>query len=299
MKRIAAIFCSAAMTAAALTLPADAADLMTLRLGAEQTVINTDDLASGDKMIKGGLYFDNYTGISKLRMILRSDAPIQIENGGFTLDPDGALDSDGNVRHALFEEHSEAMYTAKSTVDDDTNIIVWYGGHTDGVDPYYQNGVIRNAGSSFLSFDYRIPQGIKAGEYKCYVSEKVVTTESGMFVKDLTLSDETHQLEPNKEFALQPVTFTVYTRGDLNCDGSISTEDAQAALVCYVQQDLAKKTLTDKEFSEIAKTKLVNPARLAADASGDGILDVKDAQGILQYYVNSLAGNKPDWNTIF
>lgn len=287
------------MTAAALTLPADAADLMTVRLGAEQTVINTDDLASGDKMIKGGLYFDNYTGISKLRMILRSDAPVLIENGNFTPDPDGALDSDGNVRDAFFEEHSTHMYTPQSLVDDDTNIIVWSGKELGEEGRYLENGVIRHAESSFLTFDYRIPKDIKAGEYKCYISERVALTAGGFEMPDLQLSDETHQLEPNKEFALQPVTFTVYTRGDLNCDGNISTEDAQAALVCYVQQDLAKKTLTDKEFSDIAKTKLVNSARLAADASGDGVLDVKDAQGILQYYVNSLAGNKPDWNTIF
>lgn len=299
MKQIATIFCSAALTASALTLPAQAADRMTLRLGAEQTAVNTDDLASGDKLIKGGLYFDNYSGIAKLRMILRSDEPILIENGGFTLDPNGALDSDGNVRHALFESHSEAMYTPKSLVDNDTNIIVWYGGHTDGVDPYYQNGVIRNAGSSFASFDYRIPKDIKPGEYTCYISEKVETTAGGMIMEDLTVCDETHQLEPHKEFDLQPVTFTVYKRGDINCDGKISTEDAQSALVCYVEQNLAKKTLTDKEFSEIAKTKLVSSARLAADASGNGVLDVEDAQGILQYYVSSLAGKQPDWNKIF
>ena len=299
MKRIAAIFCSAAMTAAALAIPADAADLMTLRLAADQTAVSTDELASGDKIIKGGLYIDNYTGIANLRMILCSEEPVLIENGCFTPDPDGALDADGNVRDAFFEQHSTHFYTQKSTVDDDTNIVVWGGEEVGEEGRYLANGVIRHAECPFLSFEYRIPKDAKVGDYTCYISDKVATTQSGMLVEDLAVSDEKHQLTLGEEFAVQPVVFTVYTRGDVNCDGKVSLEDAQAALNCYVKQNLAKKTLSDKEYSEIVKTKLVNAARLAADASGDGEQDVKDAQGILQYYVTELAGHAADWSRIF
>lgn len=299
MKRIAAIFCSAAMTAAALAIPADAADLMTLRLAADQTAVSTDELASGDKIIKGGLYIDNYTGIAQLRLTLRSEEPVLIENGDYTPDPDGALDADGNVRDAFFELHSTHMYTPQSLVDDDTNIILWRGEEVAKEGMYYANGVIRHAECSFLSFEYRIPKDTKVGDYTCYISERVSLTVGGLKMPDLVVSDETHELTLGEEFAVQPVVFTVYTRGDVNCDGKVSLEDAQAALNCYVKQNLAKKTLSDKEYSEIVKTKLVNAARLAADASGDGEQDVKDAQGILQYYVTELAGHAADWSRIF
>ena len=203
------------------------------------------------------------------------------------------------MRHAFFEEHSEISYTAKSLVDNDTNIVLWYGGHVDGHENYYDNGVIRDANSSFLSFDYRIPKGTPSGDYTCYISEKVNTTQSGLIMEDLTISDAKHRLEPGKDFALKPITFTVYERGDFNCDGTVSIDDAQSTLLYYVRKVVSKLNVTDEDLKTLAGTEHTGAARLAADASGDGTLDASDPQGILNYYVIAMTNQKPDWNKIY
>ena len=48
MKKAILSLCIAAMTAASLTLPASAADLMTFRFGAEKTAVSTDELVAKD-----------------------------------------------------------------------------------------------------------------------------------------------------------------------------------------------------------------------------------------------------------
>lgn len=306
MKRTLITLGTAALTLANLTAPASAADLMTLRLSAEKTAFTTEEISSGDRVVHGGLYIDNYTGIAKLRLILRNDLPVTIENGGFTMDPNGALDSDGNPRHGFFESHSTAMYTPESLIDDDKNIALWLGPEKieNGKGTSNANGVVRNPDCSFLSFDYRIPKDTPVGDYSCYISEKVIKSVSEIdgtvtVIPDLQVSDEKHPLTLGKDFDIKPVRFSVYMRGDVNCDGEISSEDAQIALLYYVRQELTHKTVTDADMEEIAHTKHAQAARYAADASADGKPDASDAQGILQYYVRRLAGKDADWNQIF
>lgn len=299
MKKTIAMLSTAVMVAGLLTQPASAADLMTFRFAADKTAFTTDELKDGDQVVHGGLYIDNYSALAEIRMILKSDAPVIIENGDFTKDAKGELDSDGNIRDAFFEKHSTHMYTQKSTVDDDTNIILWAGPETQIAGEFHANGVVRDQKSSFLSFDYRIPKGTAVGDYRCYVSEKVITNKAGFIEEDLEISDSKHQLELGKDFAIQPIAFSVYTRGDVNCDGSVSIEDAQAALILYTEQEVASRTLSDQEMEEITKTKHVQAAKLAADASQNSKIDATDPQGILEYYVTEMAGNKADWSKIF
>ncbi|MBQ9905401.1 MAG: hypothetical protein IJM46_01350 [Oscillospiraceae bacterium] len=299
MKKTIAMLSTAVMAAGLLTQPASAADLMTFRFAADKTAFTTDELKDGDQVVHGGLYIDNYSALAEIRMILKSDAPVIIENGDFTKDAKGELDSDGNIRDAFFEKHSTHMYTQKSTVDDDTNIILWAGPETQIAGEFHANGVVRNSNASFLSFDYRIPKGTAVGDYRCYISEKVITNKAGFIEEDLEISDSKHQLELGKDFAIQPITFSVYTRGDVNCDGSVSIEDAQAALILYTEQEVASRTLSDQEMEEITKTKHVQAAKLAADASQNSKIDATDPQGILEYYVTEMAGNQADWSKIF
>lgn len=290
----------AAFVAQALALPASAADsLMSFRFGAEKTAVSTAELANGDVVIPGGLYIDNYSGFAQLRLILRSDAPVIIENGDFTIDPSGALDADGNPRHAFFEAHSTAIYTQKSVIDDDTNIILWQGPEAKQLNAYHANGVIRNADSSFLTFDYRIPQNTPVGDYQCYISRDVITNSVGFIEEDLDVTDQTHQLKVDEEFTLPPLTFSVYTRGDVNCDGAITIEDAQATLTLYVVQEVSAQVLSDEEVAQLLNTDHLNASKCAVDASQNGSLDVTDAQGILDYYVASLSGNLGNWDNIF
>lgn len=289
-----------AMTICALAQPVSAeGSQMTFRFAAEKNAFTTDELADADAGSSGGLYIDNYTGIAELRMILCSDAPVTIEDGKFALDPNKELDADGNIRHAFFEAHSTAMYTQKSLIDDDTNIILWAGKETGQADAFHANGVIRDASQPFLRFEYRIPKGTPAGDYVCNISQDVITNKAGFIEEDLTVSDSTHQLEYGKDFAIQPITISVYTRGDVNCDGTVSIEDAQSALNLYVEQGVAAQDLSDEAIEEIVRTKSICAAKYAADASMNGELDTADPQGILDYYVQSMSGSAVDWNSIY
>ena len=78
-----------------------------------------------------------------------------------------------------------------------------------------------------------------------------------------------------------------YLLGDINDDGTVSVEDAQAALQEYVRgmahQDL---TFTKKQM-------------LAGDINKDGQITVEDAQHILRYYVsNTLAHTVLTWEEL-
>lgn len=300
MKKVFLSIGTAAMAAGILMQPVSAENsLMTFRFKADRTAVSTAELAKGDAVIHGGLHIENYTGIAELRMILCSDAPILIENGGYTLDPSGALDADGNPRHAFFEEHSTAMYTQKSLIDDSSNIILWAGAETNQANAFHANGVVRNADASFVSFDYRIPKGTPAGDYTCYISQNTIRNAAGFIEEDLTVSDQTHELQIDKDFAAAPITISVYTRGDVNCDGNVSIDDAQLALILYTEQNIGLKTLSDDEIADIVHTKSVSAAQYAAEASENGELEITDAQGILSYYVSAMSSVEPDWDDIF
>ena len=104
----------AVLTAAAICgtgfAPASAADdIMSFRMAADQTTVYTDALAEDDVVIGGGVYIDNYSGISNMRLILKSDAPLTIENGDFTRDPE-KTDRWGEKLHMMFPKHDQAEY---------------------------------------------------------------------------------------------------------------------------------------------------------------------------------------------
>lgn len=71
--------------------------------------------------------------------------------------------------------------------------------------------------------------------------------------------------------------------GDANGNGEVSVEDTQTVLIDYVTALSKRETIS-------AET---DPA---SDTNFDGIIDIEDASNILQYYCNTLAGNKPLWS---
>ena len=83
-------------------------------------------------------------------------------------------------------------------------------------------------------------------------------------------------------------TVPEYLTGDLNDDGTVSVEDAQLALLEYVNAMTGlESSLTDKQ-------------KLAADVNGDKEISVEDAQTILLYYVsNTLSGDNVTWDELF
>lgn len=75
--------------------------------------------------------------------------------------------------------------------------------------------------------------------------------------------------------------------GDLDNDQSVTSADAQTALIAYA------------ELVAGNPGNLTQNQRIAADVNMDGQLDVADAQIILQYYVlNTLSGLKHSWNEL-
>ena len=82
-------------------------------------------------------------------------------------------------------------------------------------------------------------------------------------------------------------TETKVLRGDVNEDGTVSVEDAQLALLAYVESMTGQSTgLTAQQ-------------ELAADINGDKQVSVEDAQMILLYYVsNTLSGEAITWEEL-
>ena len=75
--------------------------------------------------------------------------------------------------------------------------------------------------------------------------------------------------------------------GDVNNDGTVSVEDAQLALLAYVQTMAGmERNLTEQQAK-------------AADINGDKTVSVEDAQIILIYYVsNTLSGQNVTWDEL-
>ena len=75
--------------------------------------------------------------------------------------------------------------------------------------------------------------------------------------------------------------------GDINDDGEIGVEDAQLALLEYVNAMTGlDSSLTEKQ-------------KLAGDVNGDKEISVEDAQTILIYYVsNTLSGQNVTWDDL-
>lgn len=84
-------------------------------------------------------------------------------------------------------------------------------------------------------------------------------------------------------FQASAVTNSFRSMGDADGNGKVSVEDAQTVLINYVTALSKRETIS-------AET---DPA---SDTNFDGIIDVVDASNILQYYCNTLAGNKPLWS---
>ena len=265
------IFAAAAALAmcstAALSASADEAAVMSFRMAADKTVICTDDLASQDVVLKGGLYVDDYSGLTSLRLILKSDDPVVIENGGYTVDPE-KKDKDGEPLHLLFAEHSDATYTQKAEASDDTNVVLWYA------KDYTKDAVakVNDAASSFVHFDVRIPKGTKPGDYKCYISEEVKKNAADLNEEDSFVYQGDKQLTFGQDLILKPLELIVYTFGDTNLDGNVSIEDAQLTLKAYTA-------------GVAGKPHNLTPAQVkACDITENGEVGVDDAQWILKYY---------------
>lgn len=299
MKKTVILPIAAALLLHTTAQPAAAQDLMNFRMTAVQTAFNVDALAEADAVTQGALYIDNYSAISQMRVILKSDDPLVIENGDFTRDP-SQTGSDGNPKVAFFSKYSLATYTQYNDTTGRSNLALWYGPETgEGGGNYYAGGEVDQADSSLLQFDIRIPQGTEVGDYTCYVSTDSRTIAGTITEDDFFAFYQRQPLEVGTDLTLTPVTISVYRRGDVDCNGEIGAADSQWALLIYANSILIGEELSDDDVAAIAGIEHGAAARHAADIDGDGEVTATDAQGILIYYARCLVGDTPDWDNVF
>ncbi|MBQ8920724.1 MAG: hypothetical protein IJ060_01005 [Oscillospiraceae bacterium] len=298
--------CCLAAAAAAASLPASAAESepMTFRIDAERHYVLQSELAEGDLVIPGGLYIDNYSGITEMALQLKSDAPLHIENGDFTRD-DSRTEYAGTdpvtkeklyrPKPCFFTDYAEGRYTQHSDETGEENAVLWCSSGWMSGKP----GELYRPESSFLSFDIRIPADTPAGVYTCFLSTEQHVIAQTLIQRDFYVYNGSETVTDS--VALKALTLTVEPAplyGDVNCDGVISVEDAQITLGCYTAQ-IAQKSLTDEALTELFETPYIHTAAEAADVSRSNGITVEDAQGILQYYTALIAHKTPQWSDIF
>lgn len=285
--------------AAAQPAAAEAEALMDFRLTAAQTAFEVGQLAEGDAVTQGAMYIENYSGVSQLRVILKSDAPLIIENGDFTRDSE-IIAPDGNPKVAFFSDYSLAAYTQYNEITGRSNLALWYGPETgEGGGNYYAGGEVDQADSSLLHFDIRIPQGTPVGDYTCYISTDSRQLAGTIVEDDFFAFYQRKELAVDTDLTLTPVKLAVYRRGDVDCNGEISVEDAQWALMIYANVVLGGTAFLDDDVAALVGIEHGAAAARAADITGDGEISVVDAQGILNYYAASLIGDSPEWEDMY
>lgn len=264
------LFASAAVSASAADEP------MTFRIDAKESAVCLDNMTD-DAVLKGEVFIDNYTGLTSLRLILKSDEPVVIENGDYTRNPD-KKDKNGDPLHRLFEEHSAMEYMQYSPDTGASNVVLWYSKGFVNDEP----AKVSDPTSSFVSFDIRVPKDTKPGDYKCYISTEVVTNVAGQKEEDFFAYGGKNQLELDKDVKLAPLDVAVYLIGDSNLDGFVDVADAQKTLMAYTEGIAGNDP------------KLTKAQTLASDVVKDGKVSVDDAQVILKYYTEKVVAGKKD-----
>ena len=126
-----------------------------------------------------------------------------------------------------------------------------------------------------LQMTYVFTRGIYNGYIKM-MGEKKTTAATTITTAETTTA--TRETAPPEQ---------AYLRGDLNHDGAVGVEDAQLALLEYVN------AISGLESG------LTEAQKRAGDVNGDGAVSVEDAQAILLYYVsNTLSGGNAAWEEL-
>ena len=269
-------------------VPASAAAPMQICMTAESDGVRNDLIENEDMIIKGAVEIKNYTGISSIRLKLRSDSPLVIENGGFYMDPD-----DDKIS-ALFGNYDTAIYTQYSEVTGARNTALFYTTDTERG----HVAEINKEGSPFITFDVRVPKGTPAGDYTLYISREEKTNSVGQIEKDFFCRTAGANLVLDTDVELVPYTIPVFLRGDTDCSNEIEAMDAQRALDYFLETTVLGQTLTDEEVAELTGTEHVKASMRGMDADLDGEISASDAQLILSYYLEQVVGNQPTWDSL-
>lgn len=291
MKTRTAVRLTAAVSAAVLSLssvPVSASETpMTLRLYAEPSAytedarVSVDELAENGGLISGALFIDSYTGISEIMLMLKSDDPLTIVNGGF-------------AEPAYFAASSTArFYPTRESDGAPLNSVLWYG--PENADAYYDTGVVNDPSLPFLRFDVSIPQDTAPGTYKLYIAEGQTVNSVGQIEKDFFI----YNGDDVPEVTFLPAAVTVepaLLRGDCNNDGHVTLNDAIAVL-SYNNYLMMEMTVSNADLEELFGTPYVYGAVKQSDVNRSGDVTLDDAISIITYYNYTVADLDPDWDT--
>lgn len=124
-------------------------------------------------------------------------------------------------------------------------------------------------------------------EFDAEKSDLVLTATAPCEKQSFTVSAENCAFTTQLFLTILLAESTETLTGDINGDGTVSVEDAQLALLAYVQ------TMAGLESG------LTEQQALAADINGDHTVSVEDAQIILIYYVsNTLSSQNVTWDEL-
>ncbi len=292
-----AAVCTLSALICAVSVPASAAEsgVMTFRMSAEKTYLTASSLADADAVIPGGMYIDCYTGISYMKLRMKSDAPLILENADFTRDPN-RTEQDGTetvAKPCYFVSHGSTTFTQYSEETGALmNTALWYG--PGAVFP--GAGVVENPESSFLRFDVRVPQGTAPGVYKLYLSRDVVILSSGIHLPDMEVRDaDNNEITvpcEDCEIIVEPAAL----RGDADCDGKITVLDAQTVLRYYGDVVVAQREQTEEMLRQSLQTPYIHTSLEAANVDSKGDAGLEDAMAILRYAGNLNSGIETSWD---
>ena len=255
---------SAAVLCGASALPATAADdVMTIRMAADTTTIYTEQLEKEDVYINGGIYLDHYTGLTSIRMILKSDSPLTIVDGCFTPDP-VKKDAQGEPLDAMFNKHDSAFYE-QTTLSGETNVVLWNAYGINVTDPPTV-GKQDNPDTTFVSYRICVPKGTPAGDYKCYISTEVKLNEIGQKDPDFYAFHGWDDYIIGEDIILQPLVISVRNKVTTTTTSSATTT-----------------TSTTTSTTTTTTVTTAPPAPLRGDLNGDGSYDVADAVFLLRW----------------
>lgn len=242
------------------------------------------DLKNKDVVLKGNVYIDNYPGIAHMKLSLHSYG-LKIENGGFTV-PELFDGFDAS------NTKDESEYYRNVAIANVTDTCMFYNKSFP-----YKNAVLAKDGTSFLSYDVRVPKGLTRGCYDICVMDGWSLNAAGQReYQTFAYNEDGEELEFVQDSAYLVVEPTPIL-GDVDLDGDIDSDDANLVLYYYLLSVMGESE--ESCDAQLLNETYIHSAKLGADPNKDKHITADDASAILCYYTETLVGNSPNWSMFY
>lgn len=247
-------------------------------LTGDKTVISSEEIAQGDATVHVTLRIEDNPGLASVLLTFAVPDGFTMANGGYC-DPycfgDGSVSSAGST----------------TSFNNDGQKLLWNSGQNGGV----QNDLIYDADLPFAEFDIIVPQGTPDGRYEIgFITEPIEVGTDANGNPLYRSTSATYRIEGSVDIvtvnaSYQSCFITVGepdTRGDVNLDGVVDSNDAQLVLQVYARTLLGEEHgLTEQQFDN-------------ADLDDSGAVNSLDAVFILRYYAAQMLNPGVTWEEI-